>query len=405
MRAADERVTGAAVPAARADPDARTAPRVPPDGWPAALRRVLEDPSQPRLVFQPVVDVARGVVAGYEALSRFDDLPSVGPERWFAAAHAHGCGVALEVRVLRRALADHRAPVGAGRFLTVNLSPSLLAEPAVEALLREAGDLTGVVLELTEHVPFGDLDELSALLAPWRAAGASIALDDAGSGYAGLQQLAVLRPDVVKLDLSLVAGIDRDPVKLALAELLGSFAGRLDAWLLAEGVERREELDVLAGLGVPLAQGYLLGTPEPGMVELSVELAGHLLGFADSRGGLDRVSSLVETVSTAPDEAAAVRVLREPPGSTVVVVDVAGVPQQLVVHGAEGVHVRPVSLRVLRTEATADVVARAVTRAYGDRLDPLVCVDERGLLLGVVHLERACLALADRRTPTSRRVP
>lgn len=175
----------------------------------------------------------------------------------------------------------------------------MLSEPAVQDLLRTAGDLSGLVLELTEHLPFGDLDELSGLLAPWRAAGASVALDDAGSGYAGLQQLSVLRPEVVKLDHSLVSGVDRDPVKLALAELLGSFSGRLDAWLLAEGVERREELDVLAGLGVPLVQSFLLGRPAPDMAELSVDLSCHLLGHADSRAGRDRVEDGGVAVRTA----------------------------------------------------------------------------------------------------------
>ena len=88
-----------------------------------------------------------------------------------------------------------------------------------------------------------------------------MAIDDAGSGYAGLQWLMALSPDLIKLDRALIDRIDEDEVKTALVEMLGSFAGRVDAWVLAEGVERMAELDVILRLGVPLAQGYLFCRP------------------------------------------------------------------------------------------------------------------------------------------------
>ena len=73
--------------------------------------------------------------------------------------------------------------------------------------------------------------------------------------------MLAIRPDLVKLDRSLADGVDRDPAKAAVVEMLGALAGRLDAWLLAEGIEREAELETLVGLGVPLAQGYLLARP------------------------------------------------------------------------------------------------------------------------------------------------
>lgn len=364
--------------------------------WPEALRAVLADPSQHRLVLQPVVDLARGAVAGYEALSRFDSAPGTTPDAWFAAAHRFGGADQLEELVLRRALAL-RGRLVPGRFLAVNISPAVLDAPRLLRVLADAGDLTGVVLELTEHQPFDDLDAVVEALAPWRAAGAAIALDDAGTGYSGLQQLSRLRPDIVKLDHSLVAGIDHDPVKQALAETLGAFTGRLDCWLLAEGVQRREELDVLAALGLPLGQGYLLGRPAEEPAELALELSCHLLGYADRRRGQDHVGALLEPVPAAVGEDAARALLARGGGDLAAVLRDDGLPHLLLLRRRGTVEAAPLSLLVLPEEAVDDVVRRAVTRASAVRFDPVACVDERGMLLGVVRIERLALALADRR--------
>lgn len=95
-----------------------------------------------------------------------------------------------------------------------------------------------------------------------RERGARIALDDTGTGYSGLRQIAELRPDVGKLDRAFVDGLDTDQVKAVFAEFLTGVASRLDAQLLAEGVEGVPELDRLIAMGVPLAQGWLLGRPD-----------------------------------------------------------------------------------------------------------------------------------------------
>ena len=147
-------------------------------------------------------------------------------------------------------------------FLTVNVSPHILGSAPVQDALATRPGLQRVVVELTEHTPVHDLAALRRQCDELRARGALIALDDAGSGYSGLQQLAALRPQVVKLDRALVSDADTDPVRVALAEMLGEFAGRIDAWLLAEGIETPAELAAFALLGVPLAQGWLLGRPD-----------------------------------------------------------------------------------------------------------------------------------------------
>lgn len=378
-----------AVPAPRAATDA---------DWPAAVQRALADEAQPRVVFQPLVDISRGVVAGYETLSRFDDEVAAPPDAWFSAALELGRGAELEARVLERAL-GRRTDLAPGQLLTVNITPSLLGTRRMRQVLDATRSLTGVVLELTEHVPFGDLQSLDRQLAPWREAGVAVALDDAGSGYAGLQQLAVLRPQFVKLDRALVEGIDRDPAKLALAELLGAFAGRLDAWLLAEGIERIEELDVVAGLGVPLAQGFLLGRPESVPAPLSSELAAHLARHPATRAGVAGVSGtvgpLLETAATAPTTADAVQRARQGAG-TVLVLGPCEEPLELVRADGPGAP-SPVTLAVLATEPVDDVAARAMTRPADVRFDPVVVVDDEGRAVGIVPVERMVLALAGAR--------
>src|SRR5205085_1960552 len=149
----------------------------------------------------------------------------------------------------------------ANTFLMVNVSPHLLGTEPVQDALGRRPDLRRVVVELAQNTPVADVSELHRQTEALRERGALIALDDAGSGYSGLQQMAALRPQIVKLDRTLVSDADADPVRIALAEMVGEFAGKIDAWLLAEGIETASELAAFAGLGVPLAQGWLLGRP------------------------------------------------------------------------------------------------------------------------------------------------
>ena len=203
-----------------------------PDRW--DCRPLLAGAEDLTVVFQPIVDLASATVAGYEALSRFPGTAT--PDVWFAAAAEVGLGAELEALAIRRAF-ESLPDLPPNTFLTVNVSPHLLGSAPVAAALAAPPTLRRVVIELTEHMPTPDLAALRAQTAELRGRGALIAIDDAGSGYAGLQQLAEVRPQLVKLDRALVAGADNDPVKAALAEMVGTFTSRIDAWLLAEGIE------------------------------------------------------------------------------------------------------------------------------------------------------------------------
>lgn len=344
-----------------------------------------------RTEFQPIVDTARGTVAGYEALARFAGSRHVRPDHWFAAAHAAGLGAELEARALRLALAA-RPALPPNCFLSVNVGPDAVLSAPVAAAFAEQGDLRGVVVEITEQTAVPDYDALNEALAPVRAAGALLAVDDAGAGFASLKHVMVLRPDFVKVDRDLVAGIDADGTKAAVVEALGMFTSRIDAWLIAEGVETTGELDRLLSLRVPLVQGYGLGRPQPRMGP-AYPAPVALCRMRSSVAGHGALFDLAEQAPSVPlPEAAPDAFARSAAADWVVVVDEHGRPVDLV---DERRRTRP-PLRVLPAERLSDVARRIASRPAGERYTPVVLCDERGRLVGLVRVERIleCLAAA-----------
>jgi len=250
-------------------------PRTSPEGWPTepateverhswddALRSAIAGEDL-QCHFQPIVDLGHGAVVGYEALARIEGPAGlVGPGAWLAAARVHSLSGELEGACLARAFA-HRRALPPDCFLSVNVGPDTLTHRAVRHQLEAQGDLTGVVLELTDVGAVEADDEVRADLARHRRSGAMVAVDGEIERPGDHARLTRLRPSIVKLQRSLVAGVDRDPEKRAAVRDLRSAAGRIDAWLVAEGVERVEELDVLAELRVAMVQGYALARPAP----------------------------------------------------------------------------------------------------------------------------------------------
>jgi EAL domain-containing protein (putative c-di-GMP-specific phosphodiesterase class I) len=117
---------------------------------------------------------------------------------------------------------------------------------------------------VTEDALVTEGPELELALLELRARGARIAVDDAGAGYAGFTQLVRVRPDVIKLDRSLVAGVDADPLKAAVVRAFVHFADSAQAVVCAEGIETAAELHTITSLGANSGQGFLLGRPTPG---------------------------------------------------------------------------------------------------------------------------------------------
>jgi EAL domain-containing protein (putative c-di-GMP-specific phosphodiesterase class I) len=180
--------------------------------------------------------------------------------------------------------------------LSVNLSPSTLCRPAVLRHLPEGP--SGFQVEITENEPVADAGRFRAALEELRDRGAQIAVDDVGEGYAGLQRVMSIRRDVLKLDRSLVSGVDSRPDLAALLEAVVRFAGRVGAQVCAEGVETEEELALLADLDVAYGRGWFIGRPAPGFEPVSGARGVALLtvAAADDLPALARVLTRIAPV-------------------------------------------------------------------------------------------------------------
>ena len=221
----------------------------------ADIERVIADCAF-TTVFQPIVDLRGRRTVGHEALTRFADR--VRPEVRFANAATVGLGIELEAATIEAAL-NSAAAISPSRWLHLNVSPELvLARTDLRRLLRDAP--ARIVLEVTEHAAISDyLEFREAVDAVGRPI--QLAVDDAGAGFSSLRHILELRPAFVKLDLSLIRGIDRDPAKQALVAGMRHFARMTHRRLIAEGVETEAEAAALTALDIRLAQGYLLGRP------------------------------------------------------------------------------------------------------------------------------------------------
>ncbi|HEV7726914.1 MAG TPA: EAL domain-containing protein [Modestobacter sp.] len=228
------------------------------------LRSEIEDRLDPLMaaggpvvVLQPIVDLATGSRIGAEALSRFPAAWGKAPDVCFAEAHSIGRGHELELLALERA-ADHLPRVEG--YVAMNVSPATLLRPECGALLSRL-PLERVLLELSEHDQVEDYAALDAVLAPFRARGLRLAIDDVGAGFSSLRHIVVTSPDVIKIDRSIISGVDTDPVLTTLVRSLVEFGHGCQVRVVAEGVETAAEAAVLRGLGVDYGQGWYHGRP------------------------------------------------------------------------------------------------------------------------------------------------
>jgi PAS domain S-box-containing protein len=218
-----------------------------------------------RTVFQPVIDTRSGLPVGAEALTRFPDSdPPRSPEQWFAAAVGAGLGVELELAAIRHALQVAAASLPGELYLAVNISPATLCRGGLDRLIDACGwEPARLVVEITEHVRVEDYPALIDSMRALRRRGVLLAVDDAGAGYASFRHILALRPDYIKLDRALIAGIDADPGKRALVKAVTSFAGDIGATVIAEGIQTAPELHAVTALGAQAAQGRHLAPPAP----------------------------------------------------------------------------------------------------------------------------------------------
>lgn len=213
-----------------------------------------------RTVFQPLVDLWSNDAIAYEALVRFPGSGARTTRDWFCAAGELGLGEKLELAAIASAL-THLDEIPASAALSINVSPAVASTEAFRGLVEPFA--ARLIIELTEHAPIDDHDELAAQLADLRSLGARIAIDDVGAGFAEIHDTFLLEPDIVKLDVSLTSVLESDAVTRALIVELIERAHQTGAEVTAEGIESSEQLAAACLLGIDHGQGYFLGRPAP----------------------------------------------------------------------------------------------------------------------------------------------
>lgn len=213
---------------------------------------------------QPIVSWRTQTLFAYEVLLRTDEITLRSPMDFIDVAERLERTLELGRAIRTRVARALREGVPSGPVF-VNLHPSDLEDPE---LLSEDGALSpfaaNIVLEITERAPLDQIRSLGSRVARLRALGYRIALDDLGAGYAGLASFAQFEPDIVKVDMSLVHGIESSSVKQKLVRSIVSLCTDLAIPLVTEGIETAAERDTVSALGGDLCQGFLFARPERG---------------------------------------------------------------------------------------------------------------------------------------------
>ena len=218
------------------------------------------------MAFQPVVDVEARTIRKYEALVRgpqnesaFSVLSQVTRENRYAFDQV--------CRMKAIALASRLGMVETGARLAVNFMPEAVYSPAacIAKTLRAAElhhfPLDRIVFEITEHEPVRDTAHLQSIITEYKKHGFGIALDDFGAGYSGLNLLAELEPDIIKLDAKLIRNLHERPRSQTIVCAMAELCTSLDIEVIGEAVETAEERDALRKCGIHLMQGYFFAKP------------------------------------------------------------------------------------------------------------------------------------------------
>jgi EAL domain-containing protein (putative c-di-GMP-specific phosphodiesterase class I) len=213
------------------------------------------------MAYQPIVRASDSAVAGHEALMRAAEPALASPTALLDAAERLRRIPELG-RIVRDLVAAAMNDGGPAGPVFINLHPLELMDEALfvtsVGLSRRADD---VILEVTERASVAGMVDLQERVKALRGLGYRIALDDLGAGYAGLSSFAVLRPDFVKIDMALVRGVDRDPMKRRLITSMTAVCRDSGITVVAEGIETEAEREVVVSAGCDLLQGYLFGRP------------------------------------------------------------------------------------------------------------------------------------------------
>jgi EAL domain-containing protein (putative c-di-GMP-specific phosphodiesterase class I) len=213
--------------------------------------------------YHPIVVTDTQEIFGYEALARGKMRSMRRPEVMFEVAAQSDMIWELSRLCRNTAILGMKDRLEKGQLLFINVDPHDFTDPAFTEMDLDVPDPSRVVLEITERTAIKDYPKFRGRLKDFRDRGYRFAVDDAGSGYAGLGSIANLEPDFIKLDISLINCIDANFIKQNLVETMVRFANDQKAKVIAEGVERAEEYETVKQLGVHLVQGFFLHPPAP----------------------------------------------------------------------------------------------------------------------------------------------
>ena len=219
-------------------------------------------------VFEPLVEIRTGSLLGYEALSRGPKGTSwESPAKLFRIAEGIDLLFELDCLCRRSALRNVAGKMPEGAALFLNCLPSAIRDPSFSGpQLARTLDVCGldpqhVVLEISEQESIENQATFLEAIDFYRNLGIRIALDDVGSGYASMAAVLDIKPDVIKIDMTLIRSVDQDAARQELVNTLNHLARKIDAVVIAEGIETREEFETLQRIGIPYGQGYLFGRP------------------------------------------------------------------------------------------------------------------------------------------------
>lgn len=281
-------------------------------GADSLLRQIIAG-RQLTALFQPIIDLNRGQIFGFEGLIRGPvDGPLHSPLKLFEAAEAHDMREEIEHLCRRVTLESYKQQGLPGR-LFLNVSPECLLSPGARSgetlnSIRALDiDPSRVVIELTENQPTFDFELMREAVRHYRAMGFSIAIDDLGQGFSSLRLWSELSPEFVKIDRHFVQGVDSDPIKRQFLRSIQEIARKSGTSVIAEGIETDGEMRHVGGSGIALGQGYFFARPLaiprvdlPGEMQEKLRRGGAARrARGDFRGATPRATDMVRDVPVA----------------------------------------------------------------------------------------------------------
>lgn len=388
--------------------------------------REIVDTRKLGVVYQPIVNLNTGDILAWESLTRGPDNSRFkSPVVLFDYADEMDQVFELE-KACREIAVRNIGELGEEQYVFMNIHPRSLIDPdfspgeTIRLLKSQGLKPSDVVLEVTERHSIQDFALFHRTLRHYRDQGFKVAVDDVGTGYSGLWSIAEIKPDYLKVDMELVRGIDKNPVKRALLETFVTFSENIGCRLIAEGIEDEKELSTLIRIGVHYGQGYFLGRPGFPKPQLKEEVVDNFSSkkrnnMADSRKCAIPLTSLVEHVREVPPDMPLKEVRKMLKGvgpvSSAVVVE-EHKPVGLVMnhhldrilssrYGLSLYNNRPVSLLmdasplIAEKNATVENVARdAMNRNKCKLFDHIIVVDNKELL-GIVTMQKVLDTMAN----------